>query len=165
MSGEMPYCLQHDLVRQPLLVKARRVHRLLDVQSVIDHAHQHVGDGGDDGRSAGRAKHEEQLAVLQHDGRRHRRQRTLVRAHRVRRPLNQSVHVGHALLDGEVVHLVVHQEAQALGGHVRSEAVVQRGGHRYRVALGIDHRVVRRVLWLAHALRLRDARWRTDRAW
>ena len=63
--------------------------------------------------------------------------------------------LGSARLGGEVVHLVVEQEAQALGGDLRAKAVVQRGGDRDGVAIGIDHRVVRRVVRLVNGFRLR----------
>ena len=58
------------------------------------------------------------------------------------RALDEAVHVGHALLGGEVVHLVVEQEAEAGGGDVRAEAVVERGGDGDGVALGVEHGVV-----------------------
>src|SRR5664279_958738 len=56
--------LQLDLVRQPLLVEAGSVDRLLNVQSVIHHAHQHIGDRGNDGGAALSTENQEELAVL-----------------------------------------------------------------------------------------------------
>ena len=72
--------------------------------------------------------------------------------------------LGTPCFDREVVHLIVHQEAQPFGRDARAEAVVQRRGHRDRIALGIDHRVVRRVLRLAHRSSAEDAPAHTDRA-
>ena len=96
-------------------------------------------------------QHQKQLAIFQHDRWRHRRQRALARTDRIRRALDQPVHVRHARLGGEVVHLIVQQKAQPFGGDARSEGVVQRCGNRNRIAGRIHHRVVRRVLRLAHA--------------
>ena len=67
---------------------------------------------------------------------------------------------------GEVVHLVVEQEAEAGGGDVRAEAVVERGGDGDGVALAVEHGVVRGVRgfrfgdggrWAAAAGNRRDA--------
>ena len=147
--------LQLDLVGHPLIMEARRIHRLLNVQSVIHYAHQHIGNGSNDGGPAFCAEHQEELAVFQHDGGRHGRQRPLAGTDGIRRPLDQSKHVGHAWLRGEIVHFIVKQEAQAFGGDMRAEAIVQRGRDRHGIAFGIDNRIVRGVVRLEQRFRLR----------
>src|SRR5882724_12576936 len=42
-------------IRQPLMMKAWRVHRLLNVHAIVDHSHQDVGHGGNNPRAARRA--------------------------------------------------------------------------------------------------------------
>ena len=142
-----------NLVRQPLMVEAGCIHRFLNIQTEIDHSHQHVGDGRDNGRAAGRTQHQKQFAVFEDDGGRHRRQRALAGANRVRRPLDEAISVRHALLGGEVVHFVVEQEAEAFDRDARSQGVVQSCCHSDRIAGGIDHRVMGSVFGLANNTR------------
>ena len=92
------HLLQLDLIGQPLIMEARRIHRLLNVQSVIHHAHQHIGDGSDDRGAALSAENQEELAAFEHDGRRHGGQRPLAGANCICGTLDQSEDVGHAWL-------------------------------------------------------------------
>ena len=46
------------------MVEAGSVRRLLHVEAVVEDADDVVGDGGDDGRSAGRAEDQQRLAGL-----------------------------------------------------------------------------------------------------
>ena len=50
------------------------------------------------------------------------------------------------MFGGEVVHLVVEQEAEAFGGDTRAEGVVEGGGDGDGVAFGIDDGIMRGVL-------------------
>ena len=52
--------------------------------------------------------------------------------------LDEAELVGHAGRGGEVVHLVVEQEAERAGGNARAEEIVERVGVGDGVALGID---------------------------
>jgi hypothetical protein len=63
----------------------------------------------------------------------------------------QAVEVGHARLLGEIVHLVVEQDAGAVGDDAGAVAV-QCVGHGDRVAVIVDDGIVRRPV-LAKALR------------
>jgi hypothetical protein len=111
-----------------LVVEARGVDGLLDVEAALGRREKDVGNGGDDARAAGRAEHIAQLAVFEHDGGSHGAERALAGSDGVGRPLDEAEHVGNAHFGGEVVHLVVEQEAERAGGDVRAEAVVERGG-------------------------------------
>ena len=75
--------------------------------------------------------------------------RPLAGADGIGRALDQSVGVGDAWLGGEVVHLVVQQEAQAFGGDARPQSVVQSRRDGDRIAFGIDHGKVGCILWFA----------------
>jgi hypothetical protein len=46
------------------MMKPGSVDRFLNIEREIDDAYQNVGDGGDDGGSAGRAENEEELCRL-----------------------------------------------------------------------------------------------------
>ncbi len=130
---------------QPLLVEARRVDRLLHGHVVVDDVDDRVQHRGDDPAAARRADDHHRPAVLADDGRAHRAERPLARRDRVGLALDQAVDVRHAELGGEVVHLVVEQDAGSGGGDLGAEPVVERVGDRDRVALGVDDRVVGRV--------------------
>ena len=56
------------------------------------------------------------------DGWSHGGERALAWVDGVRRALDEAVHVGHADLGGEVVHLVVQQEAEAFDGYAASRS-------------------------------------------
>ena len=79
--------------------------------------------------------HQHRLAVLDDDGRRHRTQRRLARRNRVLLALHEAEHVGRADLGGEIVHLIVEQNAGVAGDHSGAEPVVERVGDRDRVAV------------------------------
>lgn len=81
--------------------------------------------------------------VFHHDGWRHGRQRTLLRPHRIRIAADQPVDVWHARLGGEVIHLVVQQNAAVARYDPGTKGSVERVGHRHRIAVFIHHREVR----------------------
>ena len=100
---------------------------------------------GDDAAAAGRAGDQERLAVLEHDRRRHRRQRPLARAGRVGVAADQPIGVRRVRLGGEIVELVVEQDAGAVGDEAEPVAEVERVGVRDRVAETVHHGEMRRV--------------------
>ncbi len=134
------------------MVEAGRVGSSLDVEAVVDDADEIVGDGGDDGRAAGRAEDETQLAGLvagwhlADDRRRHGAQWALAGGDGIRRPLDKAKAVGHAHLRSEVIHLVIKQEAEAFDSHAVAETEVQGVGAGDRVAVFVDNGEVR-GLW------------------
>src|SRR4051794_36288041 len=67
------HSFHRNTVRQPLVVKPGRVHRLLNREPVINHSHQDIRNRGDNARTSRRAQHHEQLPVLHDNRRRHRR--------------------------------------------------------------------------------------------
>src|SRR5262249_29591624 len=75
-------------IRQPLIMKARQIYSLLDVESVIDDVHQNIRNRSDDRWAARGAKHEKELVIFRDDGRRHCRQWTLVCSNCVCRSLD-----------------------------------------------------------------------------
>ena len=77
-------------------------------------------------------------AVRGDDGRGHGGERALAGGDGVGGALDEAEHVGDADLGGEVVHLVVHEEAEAFDGDSGAEAAVEGGGAGDGVALGVD---------------------------
>ena len=130
-------------VREILVVEARSVRRLLHIEAVVQDGDDVVGDRSNDGGAAGRAEDEQHSAALQHDGGRHVGERALAGGDGVGRALDEAVHVGRAGLGGEVVHLVVEQEAERAGRDTGAEEAVERGCACDGVALGIDDGEVR----------------------
>src|SRR6516162_6318493 len=63
----------------------------------------------------------------------------LARSRRVGVAADETIGVGRARLGGEVVELVVEQDAGALGDETEAVAEVERGGIGHRVAEAIDH--------------------------
>ena len=124
---------------------ARRVDSLLRRHAVVDDVERGLQRDADDARTARRTEHHEGLAVLGHQRRRHRRQRLLLRRNGVGSPLHEAVEILHALLDGEIVHLVVEEEPRSRRNDHGAEAAVDRVGRRYRIAILIDDRIVRRL--------------------
>ena len=143
--GRERHRLDEDLVGQPLVMDARRVDRLLHVHAVVDDVEDRLDRDRDDARAAWAADHHEQLAVLRDDGRAHRGQRPLARRDGILLALHQAEHVRRARLGGEVVHLVVEEEAGVAGDHLGAEQRVDRVGHRHRVAVLVDDRIMRRL--------------------
>ena len=135
-----------SIVGRPLMMDARRRHCLGDRQPTIDHVAHDLQHRGDDAAAAGRAGHQERLAVLEHDGRRHRGQRALAGAGRVGVAAEQAIGVGRARCGGEVVELVVEEDAGALGDEADAVAEIQRVGVGDRVAHAVDDGIMRRVL-------------------
>ena len=75
----------------------------------------------------------------------HRTRRTLAGLDGVLLPLDEPEEIGDAGLRGEVVHLVVEEEAGVAGDHPGAEAGVDGVGHRHRVAVLVDDGIVRRL--------------------
>ncbi len=72
------------------------------------------------------------------DGRGHGGEWTLAGSDGVGGALDEAEHVGDADLRGEVVHLVVHEEAEAFDGGSGPEATVESVGIGDGVAVGVD---------------------------
>ena len=112
-----------EAVGEVLVVEARGVGGLLDVEAVVEGADEVVGHRGDDGRATGGAEDEADAAAMEEgaagedDGGGHGGERSLAGGDGVGGTLDEAVHVGDALLGGEVVHLVVHEEAEGTDGH------------------------------------------------
>ena len=158
VSGES-HCLHTDHVGQPLMMKARRIHRFLDVHSVIDHAHQDIGHGGDDRRTCRASPAPEtacrpcstMVGVIAD-------KRTLARPNRIRRRpgSGRTCWARPAWTEKSSISLFS-RKPRPFGGDARAKTVIERGGHRDRVALGIHHRIMRRVVGFATALGRADA--------
>jgi len=106
--------LDPDFVGQPLMVQPRCRHRRGDIHMVIEHVDDHLQHRRNDAAAAGRTRHQHRLAVLQHDGWRHRRQGPLAGAGQVGLESDQTEGVGGAGRRGEIVELVVEQHAGAV---------------------------------------------------
>ena len=72
-------------------------------------------------------------------------------ADRIGRALHQPEAIGHAGLRGEIVHLVVEEEAGVARHLADAEQIVERIGHGHGIALRIDHRIMRGVGALGRA--------------
>ena len=131
------------------MVEARLGDRVRDRELAVDDVDDHLQHRGDDAAAAGGAGDEKRLAVLEHDGRRHRREWALARSRRVGVAADETIGIGRARLGGEIVEFVVEQDAGALGDEAETVAEVERGGVGHRVAEAIDHREVRGVVALA----------------
>ena len=92
-------------------MKPGRIDRFLNVHTIIHHAHQDVGDRGDNSRPARRAQDQKEFAVFEHDGGRHGGEWALSGPDRVGGTLNQPVDIRDTLLHGEIVHLIVEQKS------------------------------------------------------
>src|SRR5271169_1359850 len=66
-----------NLIGEPLMMKPGRVDGFLNVERKIDDADEDVCDGGNDLGTAGRAENQKELAVFEHDGGCHGRERAL----------------------------------------------------------------------------------------
>ena len=132
-------------IRQPLMMQARGCDGGGDVHVVVEHVDDHLQHRGDDAAAAGRARHQHRLAVFQHDGRRHRRQRPLAGAGQIGLEADQAEGIRRAGRRGEIVELVVEQHAGAVGDQPDAIAEIQRVGVADRVARTVDHRKMRGV--------------------
>src|SRR5215469_17463244 len=65
-----PLNLDPCAIRQPLIVEARRIYSLLNVEPIINHAHEYIRHGCDNRWSAGRTEQEIQLVIFSDNGRR-----------------------------------------------------------------------------------------------
>jgi len=63
--------LDREHIRKPLVMQPPLADRLCDRQRAVDQVEDHLQHGGDDAAPARRARHQEGLAVLEHDGGRH----------------------------------------------------------------------------------------------
>ena len=137
-----------DAVGEVLVVEAGGVGGLLDVQAVLDAGEEVVGDGGDDGGAAGGAEDEAEFGGVAggggggDDGGGHGGEGPFSRSYRVRWTLDEAVHVGDALFRGEVVHFVVHEEAEGGEGDAGAEAAVEGVGVGDGVSFAVDDREV-----------------------
>ena len=105
-----------------------------------------LDDLGDDGWSTGSAKSNHRLAISEDDSWTHARERTLPWRNRIRLGTDQAKKVGHARLNGKIVHLVIQQDACARDDDLRAERRVQCGRAGHPVALRVSRRKMRRVL-------------------
>jgi len=137
-----------QFVRQPLVVDAGRGGRFGRIHGEVDAVHDGLQGGRDDAATAGTARHQPGPALLEHDGRRHGGQGPLVGRHGIGLAAHQAEGVGHARLGGEIVHLVVEQDAGAGGDDAAAEGQVEGGGGADHVALPVGHRVVGGLLAL-----------------
>ena len=86
----------------------------------------------------GEPKTRNNFPSFKNNGRGHGRKRPFSRPNGVGRALDQSIGIGHTLLRGEVIHLIVQEKAEAFEGDARSERVVKSCCHRDSVPSGID---------------------------
>ena len=142
-TGQKAAALVAERIRQRLMVYSWRGHGIGQLHVVVDHVRDDVVRHGNDAGSARGADDHEQFTVrVEDDAGSHGREHTFTRRDRVGFTLHQAVAVGSAGCGREVVHLVIEQEARAGHGHVAAVTVVQGRGGAYRVAVGIDHRIV-----------------------
>src|SRR3546814_9369069 len=87
----------------------------------------------------------EHLTVLEQDRWRHRTQRPLAGRDGVGRALDEPEAVRHPWFRSEIVHLVVEEEARVAGDFADPEQIIDRVSDGDRVALFVDHRIMRRV--------------------
>ena len=132
------FLFEVEAVGQVLVVEAWCVGCLLDVEVVVDGADDVVGDGGDDGGTTGGAENEGEFAMVGEDGGGHGGEWTLAGADGVGGALDEAVGVGDANFAGEVIHLVIEEEAQAFDGDAGAEASVEGVGAGDGVAFGVD---------------------------
>ena len=121
-------------VGEPLVVEARAVEGGLQGVAVHEQVEQHLDDVGGDARAAAAAQGVG-LVPLPGDHRRHRGEHPLAGRHGVGLPLDQPEEVGLARGGGEVVHLVVEEEARAGHPEPAAEEVVEGGGEGHQVAV------------------------------
>src|SRR5580698_3580985 len=127
---------------------AWRRDRARHVHTAIEYIADDLQDRGDDAAAARRAGNKIRLAVLEYDGRRHRRQRTLARRRLVGRETDQTVGVRRIGLDGKIVELVVEDDAGAVGDEADAVTEIERVGVRHRVAKLVDNGKMRGVVAL-----------------
>ena len=130
------------------MVDAHGLGRLGDIHVKIEYVDNHLHDDIDDLRAAGRAGDEFELAVLEHHGRAHRRERALSRSRRIGLAADEAEGIGHTGLGGEIVELIVEQHAGARGDEAHAVGKVERISIRYCIAVGIDDRKMRRLVAL-----------------
>src|SRR5439155_23305683 len=114
------------------------------VDAVFDCANDIIGDGGDAGGATGSAHAVGELAALVpvvscgEDGGGHGGERALAGGDGVGGALDEAEHVGDADLGGEIVHLVVQEEAEAIDGDAVAVAAVEGSGAGDGVAVLVD---------------------------
>src|ERR1041384_289992 len=64
--ARQPVWLVNQFIRQPLMMNARGIDRLLDIHVVVDHVRNHIKHGIDDRRTARTADREPERAVFAH---------------------------------------------------------------------------------------------------
>ncbi len=100
---------------------------------------------GGDPAAARRAGDEKRLAVLEHDGWRHRRQRPLAGTGLVGFGAKQAEGVRRIRFGGKIIELVIEQNAGILGDQADAIAEIERIGICDGVAETVDHGKMRRV--------------------
>ncbi len=129
-------------------MESRRVGGFRHVHAVINRVHHHLQHGGDNTAAARAAGHQPCLTVFDDNRRRHRRQRAFLRPHCVGIAAHQAIDVWRARFGGEIIHLVIHQNAGVTRHNAAAEGRVKRIGHRHRIAVFIDDRKMRRLVAL-----------------
>ena len=136
--------LHDEDVGQILMVEARSVDGLLDIQALFGGAEEDIRHGGDDARrrrasparSAPCRPSSTMVGVMAESGR-------LPGAMALAGPWMSPYMLGTPCFDGEVVHLVVQQKAEAGSRDCRAEGVVEGRGDGDGVAVRVDDGVVR----------------------
>ncbi len=137
--------LDPHFIRQPLMVQTGCIDRGGDVHAIIEHIDDHLEHRGDDAAAAGRARHQNRLVVLQHNGRRHRGQRPFAGAGQIGLEPDEAIGIGGAGGSREIVEFVVEQHAGAVRDQADAIAEIQRIGVADRIAQAINHRKMRGV--------------------
>ena len=109
--------------------------KFIDIQNGLQHR-------GDDRGSSGGTHNHGKFAVFFYDGRSHGTEHALARSNTVCFRTNQTKHVGNSSFGTEIIHFIVHKEAQLLEIYLRSIGTIQRGCHRNGITLSIHNRVV-----------------------
>ncbi len=118
------------------MVEAQAIHPALGrvTRHGLEHADQHHAD---DARTTGRAEDGDPVRAFD-EGRGHAREHALAGRDGIGLGANQAIDIGHAGLDGEVVHLIVEQHPGTRRHEPRTEGIVDRQGGGYAVALAVD---------------------------
>src|SRR5262245_54791103 len=90
--------LDRNFVWPPLMMHAWLGDRLCDRQLAVDDVYEHLQHGRDDAAAARRTGDEKRFTVLEHDRRRHRRERPLTGPRRVGVAADETKGIGSARL-------------------------------------------------------------------
>ncbi len=137
-GGEIPF--DFEGVWLPLVVVAGLGEGSGQWKVEVEDAEEGEDDLGDDGRAAGGAEGEDRLAFTQDEGGAHAGERAFAGGDGVGFLAEETEVVGHPWLEGEVVHLVVEDDAGAGDDDFGAERSVDGGGAGDPVALGVGGR-------------------------